>query len=150
MIIFASVCEPGPQNQMLWPLGVTCNKKKKRSIMTVTSVPWRGNKRCVDFYAFGEFWAFGLFVMSWSTCKINPGLMGRQSRWHHEPGIYKACPNEAVSSLKSEQVIYRHEGDMAGDATFVPSSGNRDYSSNRTFPFRWISVASIFHALGEC
>ncbi len=59
------------------------------------------------------------------------GVMGRQSGWRHEPGSYKACPNEAVTSLKSEQIAYRHEGDMTGDATFVPSSGNRGYSRNR-------------------
>ncbi len=47
------------------------------------------------------------------------GVMG-----HHVPGSYKACPNEAVTSLKSEQVAYRHEGDMAGDATFVTFQGN--------------------------
>ncbi len=70
---------------------------------------------------------------SWSTCEINPDVMGRQSGWRHEPGSYKACPNEAVNSLKSEQVNYRHKGDMAGDATFVSSSENRCYSCNRTF-----------------
>ncbi len=56
-----------------------------------------------------------------------------QSGWRHEPGNYKSCPNEAVTSLKSEQVAFRHEGDMAGDATFVPSSGNWGYSRNRKF-----------------
>ncbi len=33
---------------------------------------------------------------------------------------------------KSEQVAYRYEGDMAGDATFIPSSGNQGYSRNQT------------------
>ncbi len=44
--------------------------------------------------------------------------MGHQSGWRHEPGSYKAYPNEAVTSLKSKQVTYRHKGDMAGDAVF--------------------------------
>ncbi len=30
---------------------------------------------------------------------------------------------------------------MAGDATFIPSSGNRGYSGNRTFPFKGTLVA---------
>ncbi len=79
---------------------------------------------------------YTLHDMSWSTCEINPGLMGRQSGWCHESGNYKAFPNEAVTSLKSEQVTYRHEGDMAGDTMSVPSSGNRGYSRKRTFPFK--------------
>ncbi len=62
--------------------------------------------------------------------------MGRQGGWRHKPGSYKACPNEAVTSLKSEQVSYSHEGDMARDATFIPSSGNRSHVD--------------FDALGEC
>ncbi len=37
--------------------------------------------------------------MSWSTCEINPGVMRRQSGWRHEPGGYKACPNEAATSF---------------------------------------------------
>ncbi len=37
--------------------------------------------------------------MSRSTCVINPGVMGRQKGWHHEPWIYKACPNKAVTSF---------------------------------------------------
>ncbi len=74
-----------------------------------------------------------LHDMSCSTCEINTGVMRCQSGWRHEPGNYKACPNEAVTSLKSEQVAFRHEGDMAGDSTFVPSSGNWGYSRNRKF-----------------
>ncbi len=81
--------------------------------------------------------------MSWSTCEINPGIMWRQSRWRHEPGNYKACPNEAVTSLKSEKVAYGHEGDVARDATFVPSSGNRGYSRNRTFPFKGTQLRQL-------
>ncbi len=37
--------------------------------------------------------------MSLSTWEINPGIMGRQSGWCNEPGNYKACPNEAVTSF---------------------------------------------------
>ncbi len=37
---------------------------------------------------------------------------------------------------KSEQVAYRYEGDMAGDAMFIPSSGNQGYSRNQMFPFK--------------
>ncbi len=62
--------------------------------------------------------------------------MGRQSGWRHEPGSYKACPNEVVNCLKSKQVTYSDEGDMAGDAMFVPSSENRGYSRNLTFSFK--------------
>ncbi len=71
--------------------------------------------------------------------------MGRQIGWRHEPGNYKACPNEAVTRLKSEQVAYRHEGDMAGDATFVPSSRNRGYSRNRTLPSKGTPLRRFWH-----
>ncbi len=37
--------------------------------------------------------------MSWSTCEINPGVMGCQSGWRHKPGIYKACPKKLSLSF---------------------------------------------------
>ncbi len=56
--------------------------------------PFKGTPLCW-FDTFGN----DLCDMSWSTCEINPCVMGRQSGWCHEPGNYKACPNKAVTSF---------------------------------------------------
>ncbi len=45
---------------------------------------WRELCR-VDFDAMGN----ALRDMSWSTCEINPGVMGRQSGWRHEQEAIK-------------------------------------------------------------
>ncbi len=90
------------------------------------------NEYCVDLMLWGTLCVICLEA----HMKSIQGVMGCQSGCRHEPGSYKACPNEAVTSLKSEQVAYRHEGEMAGDTTFISSSGNRGYSRNQMFPFK--------------
>ncbi len=89
-----------------------------------------------------------LHDMSWSTCEINPRCNGTSERVTSRTGSYKACPNEAVTSLKSKQVTYWHEGDMARHTVFVPSSGNRGCSRNRKFPFKGTPLCR-FDAMGN-
>ncbi len=124
-----------------WKLRIICTPNSLGSVTRNRTVTTVTLTLCRYFDALGN--------ASWSTCEINPGVMGRQSEWRHESGSYKACPNEAVTSLKSDQVAYRHEGDMAGDAMFVPSSGNQGYSRYRTFPFKGTPLRQYFGALGN-
>ncbi len=82
--------------------------------------------------------------------------MGRQSGWRHKPGNYKSCPNEAVTSLKSEQVTYRHEGDMAGDAQRSSLERERSVTTVTFVPWRGTErslsreLRRVDLTLGEC
>ncbi len=68
---------------------------QKRSVTTATWVPWRGNECCIDFDAMGNV----LRDMSWSTCGINPGVMGHQSGWRDVTNQETIKPAQTKLSL---------------------------------------------------
>ncbi len=103
--------------------------ERERSVMTVNSVSWRGNERCVpghiSFVPVGDllrleasdsfFWAG--FIASWFV--LSPALTS------HYTWIDFTCASRQITQSVPHSVKI--------DATFVPSSVNRGYSRNWTF-----------------
>ncbi len=92
--------------------------------------------RCVDFDAMGN----ALRDMSWSTCEINPACPPP----FQNAGIRCLCPQSHPIhytwidfTCASRHITQSVPHSIKIDATFVPSSGNRGYSRNRTF-FQYI------------